>query len=166
MPRLPSNAHPPRIFRNNAAAAVWIFVAIWLAMLACFTYIAWRDGGIPQVGRWAWPLLGGFWLCGMGAAIWAAGLPLIRLELGADGVRVRERYPLRIDEKRYLTRDLRRPRIEAMRDSEGDERFNTVLDLPGDRRVVLVEAADRASAEQGCEQLFASLRSVCRGFSG
>jgi hypothetical protein len=102
----------------------------------------------------------------MGAAIWAAGLPLIRLELGADGVRVRERYPLRIDEKRYLTRDLRRPRIEAMRDSEGDERFNTVLDLPGDRRVVLVEAADRASAEQGCEQLFASLRSVCRGFSG
>jgi hypothetical protein len=53
-----------------------------------------------------------------------------------------------------------------MRNSEGDERFNTVLDLPGDRRVVLVEAADRASAEQGCEQLFASLRSVCRGFSG
>lgn len=158
--------HTLRVFHNNAAAAVWIFVAIWLAMLACFTYIAWRDGGIPQVGRWAWPLLGLFWLCGTGAASWAAGLPLIRLELGADGVRVRERYPLRVDEKRYLARDLRRPRVEAKRDSEGDERFDAVLDLPGDRRVVVIESADRESAERRCEQLFASLRSVCRGFSG
>jgi len=166
MSRPPLHTHPLRVFDNNAAAAIWIFVAVWLAMLACFTYIAWRDGGIPQVGRWAWPQLGLFWFCGMGAAVWAASLPLIRLELGADGLRVRERYPLRSDEKRYLSRDLRRPRVESMRDSEGDERFNTVLDLPGDRRVVVIESADRESAERRCEQLFASLRSVCRGFSG
>lgn len=166
MLRLPSNTSPPRIFRNNTAAAVWIIVAVWLAMLACFTYLAWRDGGIPQVGRWAWPLLGLFWLCGIGAATWAASFPLIRLDLSADGVRVRERYPLRIEDKRYLARDLRAPRIETARDNDGDERFDAVLDLPNDRRVVVIESADRESAERRCAELLASLRGVCRGFSG
>src|SRR5688572_26316110 len=73
--RSPSRA-VSREFRNDTAAVVWIMVAVWIAMLACFSYVAWRDGGIPQVGRWAWPLLGLFWLCGVGAAAWAAGMPL------------------------------------------------------------------------------------------
>jgi hypothetical protein len=161
-----SSSNAPRVFRNHAAAAIWIFVAIWIAMLACFTYLAWRDGGIPQVGQWAWPLLGLFWLCGSGAVVWASSLPLLRVELSAEGVRVRERYPLRVDEKRYASRDLRGPRVEATRDSDGDAYFNAVLDLPGGRRVVVAESADRARIEQRCEELLASLRTVCRGFSG
>ncbi|HSX60881.1 MAG TPA: hypothetical protein VLF18_11830 [Tahibacter sp.] len=163
--RSPSRA-VSREFRNDTAAVVWIMVAVWIAMLACFSYVAWRDGGIPQVGRWAWPLLGLFWLCGVGAAAWAAGMPLVRIELSAEGLRVRERYPLRVDERRYLARDLSSPRIEATRDSDGDERFDAVLDLPGNRRVVVLESSDRASVERRCDELLASLRTVCRGFSG
>ncbi|WP_257388858.1 hypothetical protein [Tahibacter caeni] len=166
MPTAASNAVPRRVFRNDTALGLWLFVAAWIAMLACFSYIVWRDGGIPQTGRWTWPLLGGFWFAGVGIAGWAAGFPLLRVELNADGLRLRERYPLRATEARYRTRDLVAPRVEHARDDDGDARYDCVLGLPGPRRVVLYSGADADAAQRRCEELAAGLRHHCRGFSG
>lgn len=160
-----SSAGLPRVFRNFTALATWIFMALWLAMLALFTWMAWRDGGIPQVGRWTWPLLGLFWLFGSGGASWAASQPLTVLELFADGVCWRLRYPLHVEATRYLTRDVGPPRIEAARDSDGDECFALVLELRG-KRVVVARGADRETMQRRCAQLHASLRRHCRGFVG
>lgn len=166
MPTAASTAAPRRVFRNDTALGLWLFVAAWLAMLACFSYLAWRDGGIPQTGRWIWPLLGGFWLAGAGSAAWAARFPLLRLELGADGLHLRERYPLHRQEARYRVRDLAAPRVENARDDDGDARYDCVLDLPGPRRVVLFSSAAADAAQRRCEELLAGLRRHCRGFSG
>lgn len=153
-----------RVFRNDKAAVDWIFAALWIGMLGCFTYIAWRDGGIPQVGRWTWPMLGVFWLFGAGVANWAASFCLLRIELSADGVQVRERFPLHARTVRYRARDLRAPRVERVVDSDGDERFDCVLDLPGERRIVVAGSVDRATVQRCCDELLASLRALCRGF--
>lgn len=166
MPKPATTAAPRRVFRNDTALGLWLFVAAWIAMLACFSYIAWRDGGIPQVGHWTWPLLGGFWLAGIGILAWAAQFPLLRLELSADGVCVRERFPLRRSEARYRTRDLVAPRVENARDDDGDARYDCVLDLSGPRRVVLLGSADADAAQRCCAELTAALRLHCRGFSG
>ena len=166
MPTAASTAAPRRVFRNDTALGLWLFVAVWIAMLACFSYIAWRDGGIAQTGRWTWPLLGGFWLAGAGIAGWAARFPLLRVELAADGLRLRERYPLRAVETRYRTRDLAAPRVEPARDDDGDARYDGALELPGRRRVVLCSSADAGTAQRCCEDLTAGLRRHCRGFSG
>ncbi len=154
-----------RVFRNDKAVVVWLFVAISFLVLGCFTYLAWRDGGIPQIGRWTWPLLGLLWLFGAAAASGTAKLRLLRIALSADGIEVRERFPLRLRTERFRARDLRAPRVERVVDSDGDERFDCVLDLPGERRVVVVESADQASVQRCCDELLASLRAVCRGFS-
>jgi hypothetical protein len=163
--RVPSSS-VRRVFRNDTAAAIWIFEAAWIGILGCFTWLAWRDGGIPQVGRWTWPMLGMFWLFGLGVISWGARFALLRIVLSADGVQVRERYPLHVRVARYRSRDIAAPQVVATRDSEGDEQFACVLDLPGPRRVVVKESVDRARAQRTCDELLASLRALCRGFGG
>lgn len=166
MPKPATTAAPRRVFRNDTALGLWLFVLAWIAMLVCFSYIAWRDGGIAQTGRWTWPLLGGFWLAGIGILAWAARFPRLRLELGADGVRLREHFPLLRSEARYRTSDLVAPRVESTRDDDGDMRHDCVLDLPGSRRVVLLSSADADAARRCCEELTIALRHHCRGFGG
>lgn len=165
MPKPAPTAAPRRVFRNHTALAPWLFALAWLAVLACFSYVAWRDGGIAQVGRWTLPLLAGFWLAGSGLAAWAAQFSLLRLELNADGVYLRERFPLLVSEARYRTRDLVAPRVNDARDDDGDVRYDCVLDLPGPRRVVLLSSADADTARRCCEELTAALRHHCRGFT-
>ncbi|WP_313913448.1 hypothetical protein [Tahibacter sp.] len=154
-----------RVFRNDKAVVAWLFVAASIGVLGCFSYLAWRDGGIPQIGRWTWPLLGVFWLFCAGAASGVANLSLLRIELSANGVQVRERFLLNARSARYHSRDLGAPRVERVIDSDGDERFDGVLDLPDGRRVVVFESADRATVQRCCDELLASLRALCRGFS-
>jgi len=154
-----------RVFRNDKAVVAWLFVAASIGVLSCFSYLAWRDGGIPQIGHWTWPLLGMFWLFCAGAASGAANLCLLRIELSADGVQVRERFLLHARSVRYRPRDVRAPRVERVVDSDGDERFDTVLDLADGRRVVVFESANRATVQRCCDELLASLRALCRGFS-
>ncbi|HJU40630.1 MAG TPA: hypothetical protein VJ724_13750, partial [Tahibacter sp.] len=109
-----------REFRNDKAVFLWGFTAVWFAMLVAFTYIAVRDGGIPQTGVWGWPVLALFWLAGFGLARWASTLPRVHVALTPDGVIVRERFPFSTNEKRYLARDLAAPRIDDGKDSDGD----------------------------------------------
>lgn len=165
MPTAPASRNVQRVFRNNGACVAWIFVAVWLAMLGCFTYIAIRDGGIPQVGVWAWPILGLFWLFGAAALVWVTGLPLLRLELSADGVLVRERFPWYVQETRYRVRELRLPQLESVVDGDGDAQFHCVLAFADGRRLVVAESPHRPQVEATFLSLQASLAALCRGYA-
>lgn len=163
------SAHPAiprvqRVFRNRRAGIVWIFMAVWLAMLACFTYIAIRDGGIAQVGFWTWPILGLFWLFGLAALGWAGSMPLLRLELSAGGVLLRERFLWHVQWRRYRVPQLSPPLLESVLDGDGDTQFRCVLPLADGRRVVIAESPDRIEVEAVCRQLQASLCALCRGY--
>lgn len=149
-----------REFRNDRAVILWAFMVFWLAMLGVMTYVVVRDGGIPQTGRWTWPILALFWLGGIGAARWAAGFARVRVTLTADGVIIRERHPFSAMEKRYRSRDLAAPRVDVTADSDGDPYYTCVLELPGGRVVTVAEGSHRPDVEAVLDNLQKSLASV------
>jgi len=141
---------PPRqpvVVRNNTAVFLWGFMAVWMAMLGCFTYIFVRDGGIPQVGMFGPPLIAFFWLCGLGATGWAFSHPLIRVTISPREVVVRERWPWRVRERRYRLGQVAVPDIVAGTDSEGDPYFKCMLALPDGDPLPVAEAHGRPQVE-------------------
>lgn len=149
-----------REFRNDKAVYVWGFMVVWLAMLAAMTYVFVRDGGFPGTGAWGPPVLGLFWLFGIGGARWAATYARVHVTLSIDGVLVRERYPFSSIEKRYRLRDLAAPRIEESKDSDGDPYYACVIELPGGGRVAVAEGSHRPDVEAVLAQLRTSLARV------
>jgi len=145
---MPDRPPPPAtVVSNNMAIALWIFVAVWLAMLGCFTYLFARDGSPPEVGVFGLPLLGLFWLGGIGVAAWAFSHPLIRVGVSPPGVVVRERWPWRARERRYDAAALAAPTIVVGTDSDGDPYFKCVLTLPGGEALTVAESHARPPVE-------------------
>ena len=154
-----SRVRVQREFRNDKAVFLWGFMLVWLAMLAIMTYVAARDG-VPQTGRWTWPILALFWLTGIAAARWAATFARVRVTLVAAGVIVCERFPFSTIEKRYRSRDLTAPRVEETKDSDGDPYYTCVLELPGGHAVTVAEGSHRPDVEAVFDHLKVSLASV------
>ena len=145
---MPDRPPPPAtVVSNNMAIALWIFMAVWLAMLGCFTYLFARDGSPPEVGLFGLPLLGLFWLGGIGAGAWAFSQPLIRVSVSPQGVVARERWLWRVRERRYAAAALAASAIVAGTDSDGDPYFRCVLTLPGGQALTVAEAHARQSVE-------------------
>jgi hypothetical protein len=155
---MPDLSPPPTtVVSNNMAIAVWIFMAVWLGMLGCFTYVFARDGSPPEVGAFGPPLLGFFWLCGLGATGWALSPPLIRVSVSRAGVVARERWLWRTRERRYRAADLAPPDVVAGTDSEGDPYFKCLLTLPGGDVLTVAEAHARPPVEAVQQRLAAAL---------
>jgi hypothetical protein len=138
---------PPTVVSNNMAIALWIFMAVWLAMLCCFTYLFARDGSPPEVGVFGLPLLGLFWLAGIGVGAWAFSHPLIRVGVSPQGVVVRERWLWRARERRYAVAALAAPATVVGTDSDGDPYFKCVLTLPGGEALTVAESHARPPVE-------------------
>ena len=151
---------PPRqsvVVRNNTAIFPWAFMAVWMAMLGCFTYIFLRDGGIPQVGMFGAPLLAFFWLCGFGATGWALSHPLIRVTVSPRGVVVRKQWLWRARERNYRVSQVAVPEIVAGTDSEGDPYFKCLLMLPDGDPLPVAEAHGRPAVEAVRQRLLSAL---------
>jgi hypothetical protein len=144
---MPDRSPPPAVVSNNMAIALRIFMGVSLAMLGCFTCIFARDGSPPEGGAFGLPLLGLFWLGGIGAGAWAFSHPLIRVSVSPQGVVARERWPWRMRERRYDAAALAAPAIVAGTDSDGDPYFRCVLTLPGGEALTVAEAHARQSVE-------------------
>ena len=150
-------APPPAVFRNNQAIAVWVFMVIWLGVLGCFTYIFARDGGFPDVSMFGPPLLGLFWLYGIGFAAWAFVRPRIAVSVTAGRVLAREIWPWRVREGRHAAADVFVPDVVAGTDSDGDPYFKCVLRLPDDRVLTVAEGHERTRVEATRRRLLAAL---------
>jgi hypothetical protein len=150
----------PVVIRNNTAIFLWGFMAVWMAMLGCFTYIFLRDGGIPQVGMFGAPLMAFFWLCGLGATGWALSHPLIRVTVSARGVVARERWLWRTRERHYRAGRVAVPEIVARTDSEGDPYFICLLALPDGEPLAVAEAHMRPAVETVRQRLLSALGAV------
>ncbi len=148
---------PATVVSNNKAIALWIFMAVWLGMLGCFTYLFVRDGSPPEVGVFGWPLLAFFWLGGLGATGWAFSHPLVRVSVSRRAVVARERWPWRARERRYRAADLAAPDVVAGTDSDGDPYFTCVLRLPGGESLTVAEAHARPEVEEVQQRLAAAL---------
>jgi hypothetical protein len=126
-------------------------------MLGCFTYLFARDGSPPEVGVFGLPLLGLFWLAGIGVGAWAFSHPLIRVGVSPQGVVVRERWLWRARERRYAVAALAAPAIVVGMDGDGDPYFKCVLTLPGGEALTVAESHAWPPVEAVQQRLEAAL---------
>jgi hypothetical protein len=132
-------------------------MAVWVGMLACFTYIFARDGSPPEAGAFGLPLLALFWLAALGVAGWALAQPLIRVTVQGRHAVVRERWLWGVRERRYRATALAAPDLEVGEDSDGDPYFKCLLLLPGGAVLTIAEAHDRAFVEDAQQRLETAL---------
>lgn len=157
---------PQRVFRNDKALIGWIFMSVWLGFLACFSYLFLRDGGIPQLGSWGLPVMGFFWVFGLGALSSVAAMARIRLTLGADGVVLRESFLFSRSEQHYRSGAITAPYVSTGKDSDGDPYHYCMVAFADGHRAAVAESGDRAEMDAVCTRLQASLQAYCRGYDG
>lgn len=114
---------------NRTAAFGWGFMAVWLAMLAAFTWIIARDGPHPSQPAWLQHgALALFWLLGLPAAGYLLSRPCTRLLVGADGaVALVRRTPFRREVEAWPEGGIAAVEVRAGHDDEGDPYWRTFL---------------------------------------
>jgi hypothetical protein len=118
------NGEPCVVFSNRLALFLWLFMATWLGLLSCFTWLFVRTGVPVDASPLA---LGGtlafFWLVGLGAAAWAASKPLITVHVGDDAITLARFYPYRKSVRVFRPHQLARATTTRTKDSDGDAYF-------------------------------------------
>ena len=135
-------------FQHQTAIAGWIFMSIWLGMLALFTYLFMRDGGFHQFDQ---PIEVGimllFWTAGLGGTNYAFSVPMTYIWVRDGHVEISEVWPFRRAFNRIPVGDISPPVIRKKLDSDGDT-FTCQFDIPGGRTIVLGISNDLADAEE------------------
>lgn len=149
---------PPIVFRNYKAVAAWIFMALWMAGLGCFTWLGIRDGGMPGWGpHGTAALLCLFWVFGIGGCAYCFGMPCIRLRITATSVEAREGRPGHTETHRCTPAEVAVPEVVETKDDEGDPYFRCDIELPGGKRVTVVESHARDEVEATRARLLSAL---------
>lgn len=154
----PSPRAGPVVFSNNKAVILWVFMALWLAMLASFTFLFWCDGGDPELGGFGVVILAVFWLAGLGALSWAFGHPRIRVTVAGGEVVARESWLWGHSERRFATAEVAAPEIVQSIDSDGDPYFSCQLTLPGGGTLSVAESHLRPQVEAVQQRLLSALQ--------
>ncbi len=153
---------PTMTLRNNMAAFVWGFAAVFAAFVAAMTYILIRDG-TPQVYPPAivahyppWFMLGLmsiFWLGAGGLISYAASKHCLWVRVQPDSsVLIIRRYPLRTESRLVERAEMSPAKVVTSLDDEGSPYFHARL-LLADRTVVdIAEGHDRESCEETCKR--------------
>lgn len=147
----PGAAAPPTplIIHDRTAIAGWVFMGIWMGMLALFTWIMERDGPSPsQPADLQYAVLGVFWLVGIPVTARTFAMPVSRLCISADGAVLIHRRSLWTREvERYAAGSIAAVEVRPARDSEGDPTFRTMLVAADGRERLIREGADAAAQE-------------------
>jgi len=124
-------------FQHQTAIAEWIFMSLWLGMIAVFTYLFIRDGGFHQFDP---PIEVGiillFWMAGLAGTSYALTKPLTYIWVRDGYVEVSEIWPFRRAFNRFPVSDISPPIIKKTSDSDGDT-FTCQFHVPGGRTIVL-----------------------------
>jgi len=148
---------PPLTISNNKVIVAWIFMAVWLSFLGCFTYLFVTAGAPPEAGVSGWAILAMFWVFGLGATRWVLAQPRIRVTVTRRELVARQSWLWRARERRYRVGDLAAPDVVAGKDSDGDPYFKCELTLPGGDVLTVAEAHARAEVEAVQQRLAAAL---------
>jgi hypothetical protein len=148
-----------RLAANQTAVFGWVFVGLWLSILAAFTELIVREGGF---GQFAAPiefgLLSIFWVFGIAAARYVADKPIVLLEARMDGLRLIQRRLWRVEATSIPYNPPPKIALVQTVDSEGDPYFELRLcDLAGAEHII-AESCDRERLERIDERLRAALQ--------
>ncbi|MCB0364459.1 MAG: hypothetical protein H6624_03625 [Bdellovibrionaceae bacterium] len=142
---------------NRVPLFAQIFMALWMGLLALFTYVFYRDGGFPGQEPFAVSLLFVFWVFGLGGCGWAFSQPLITVVVDSKGVTIFRRHLWWVEARRASVQEVAVSDVIETTDSEGDPYFKCTIALQGDGPLVFVEAHDRQRVESRRLELITSL---------
>jgi hypothetical protein len=153
-------AAPSFEIRNRMAAVGWVFMAVWLGMVALFTFIMGRDGPHPsQPPLLQQGVLAGFWIVGLTIAGHVLSKPCTRLSIDADGTaRMVRRTPLRREVELWPPGAIAAIEVRAGTDDEGDPYWRSVLVARDGAEHLIREGRDPEDQRALAARLRAALR--------
>jgi hypothetical protein len=153
-------AVPAFEIRNRVAAFGWGFMALWLGMLALFTFIMGRDGPHPsQPALLQQGLLAAFWVVGLAVAAHLLAKPVTSLSVDAGGTaRLARRTPLRREVETWPPGAIAAVDVREGKDDEGAPYWRTVLLARDGGEHVIREGHDPDDQRALAARLRAALR--------
>ena len=139
-------------FRNNVAAFLWGFSAIFLVLVAAMTYVFIRDGApfgyspIIVTG-----VLALFWIGAVGLTAFSTSKHCLRVTVQSDSrVSITWRFPFRKEERMVARTDIAPATVVESTDDEGDPYFYARVPIQDGTMIDIAEGHRRASCEATC----------------
>lgn len=148
------HSHRPVVFKNNSAIFLWLFMAVWMAVLVSCSSNFETGSGLS-----AWTIAGLvlMWVLGLAFTALALWVPKVRIEISLDGVFVRERALLWKRDRRFISKDLTVSNVVKSEDNEGVS-YSCSLLLPGKESVVVAQSGSPLKVERIRNELISALR--------
>ena len=148
------------MFRNRIAACLWVFAALWLAVLLIMTYLLARDGLPAEYPPWAATGVAAFfWLGGIGLTRYALSKPCFFVTIGEGGqVLVTWRYPHKVVRKRFSASDIRAAVVVEDEDDEGNPYFFARVGTSDSKHFDIKEGHSRPLCQDACVRFNRALR--------
>ena len=139
-------------FRNNVAAFLWGFSAIFLLFVAVMTYVFIRDGApsghSPIILTGVMVL---FWVGACGLTLFSASKHCLRVTVKSDShISITWRFPFRKEERIVARADLAPASVVESTDDEGAPYFYARVPLQDGTMIDLAEGHDRGACEATC----------------
>ena len=148
------------MFRNRIAAVLWVFAALWLAVLLIMTYLLARDGLPGEYPAWAATGIAAFfWLGGVGFTRYVLSKPCFFVTIGEGGqVLVTWRYPHKVVRKRFSASDIRAAGVVEGEDDEGNPYFFARVGTMDSEHFDIREGHSRSLCQDACERFNRALQ--------
>jgi hypothetical protein len=143
--------------RNLTPLFLWLFMMVWLSLLTTFTYVYFRDAGLPGVTEpWGMLLLLYFWLLGLGATRWAFKQACTKVSFVNGRLLVDQRYPF-YSTQHYLTiKNVELSEVITDEDSEGKPYYKLKLKF-GTEKITIAEGHSLEWVEEQRDKLLKAL---------
>lgn len=144
---------------DNKAIFAWVFMAVWMSLLAFMTAWAFwppvdllRPAAAPMAGVFLF-----LWVFGLVGSAASFRTPLMRLNIKGGWVVVREIWLWKSAEERFAVRQCDPPEILRTKDFDGDPSFTLQLLTPNGRNLTLAEGTCEAEVEATRDRLIAAM---------
>ncbi|MDO9414953.1 hypothetical protein [Pararhizobium sp.] len=143
------------VFANNIIIVLWVFMALWMAMLLLITFLYLRDGFKDTDPHLAALAMGFFWLFGTAGSAWAFSQPRTRVDAGPGRIVVRERYLLYSRTHHYSAAAAPPSTHISKEIDDGEATYSLMLETPQGRRIPIVSRSERHEVETERERFLA-----------
>ncbi|GJL61271.1 MAG: hypothetical protein NPIRA03_41280 [Nitrospirales bacterium] len=139
-------------FRNNIAAFLWGFSAIFLALVAVMTFVFFRDGApfgfSPIIVTGAMALL---WIGAVGFTVYSASKHCLRVTFQSDShIFIIWPFPFRKEERIVARNNIAPATVVESTDDEGAPYFHARVPIQDGTMIDIAEGHHRASCEATC----------------
>ena len=149
-----SDSELPAVFRNNTPIFAWVFMAGCMAMLVYFTSFATNLANTPGI---IIGILAICWVVGLAFTALVLWVPIVRVDVTADGVTVLERAILWRRRRQFAASELSMSDITEEVGSEGGHHYHCSVVLPDGESILIAQSGTRSKVAAVRLQLISAL---------